>query len=77
MGLLPTPWVEEQYSQCKTQRAQGAPSTSGWRAISETELHSKVLSRSDRVSDRVSRLNYSTIDNCIDDDTDDRCSRSI
>src|SRR6202041_1230574 len=33
MGLLPTPWVEEQNRQRETQRAQGAPSASGWRAI--------------------------------------------
>src|ERR1700723_3811362 len=29
MGLFPTPWVEEQYSQRETRCAQGAPSTSG------------------------------------------------
>src|ERR1700720_1017888 len=35
-GLIPTPWVEKQYSQCETRRAQGAPSASGQRVISET-----------------------------------------
>src|SRR6202040_1248643 len=40
MGLLPTPWVEEQYSQHETRRAQGTPSASGWRVISKTDLRS-------------------------------------
>src|SRR6202040_2352341 len=47
MGLLPTPWMEEESSQRKTRHTQGAPSVSGWRAISETDLHSKALPRSD------------------------------
>src|ERR1700720_3470059 len=45
--LLSTPWVEEQYGQHETQHAQGVSSASGWRAISEMDLHSKALSRSD------------------------------
>src|SRR6202041_3086732 len=77
MGLHPTPWVEEQNSQCETRRAQRAPSASGRRAISETDLRSKVLPRSDRASDRASRSNYNTIDDHIEDDTDDRHSQSI
>src|SRR6202035_5786781 len=47
MGLLPTPWMEEQSSQRKRRRAQGTPSASGQRAISETDLHSKALPGSD------------------------------
>src|ERR1700723_2553124 len=77
MGLLPTPWVEEQHSQHEMQRAQGTPSASGHREISKTDLHSKALPRSDRASDWASRSNYNTINDCIDDDTDDRRSRSI
>src|SRR3984957_5169805 len=61
MGLLPTPWMEEESSQCETQRSQGAPSASGRREISETDLCSKALPRSDRASDRASRSNYNTI----------------
>src|ERR1700722_6527633 len=57
-GLLPTPWVEEQYGQHEMRRAQGAPSASGRRAISKTDLCSKALSRSDRASDKASRSNY-------------------
>ena len=76
-GLLPTPWVEEQNSLRERRRAQGAPSTSGWRVISETDLHSRVLPRSDRASDRASRSNYNTIKDRIEDDTDDCRSRSI
>src|ERR1700720_2646201 len=53
MGLLPTSCVEEQYSQCETRCTQGAPSASGRRAISETDLRSKALPRSDQVSDKV------------------------
>src|SRR6202040_2381088 len=66
-GLLPTPWVEEQYGQCETQRAQGAPSASGWRAISETDLRSKALSRSDRAPDRGTGSNYKTLENRVED----------
>src|ERR1700720_640860 len=47
MGLLPTPWMEDLSSQHETQQAQGTPSASGWRAISETDLHSKALLRLD------------------------------
>src|SRR6202040_3831741 len=47
MGLLPTPWMEEESSQCETRHTQGTPSVSGWGAISETDLHSKALPRSD------------------------------
>src|ERR1700720_829264 len=36
MGLLPTPWIEEESSQRETRCTQGAPSILGWRAISET-----------------------------------------
>src|ERR1700722_13810136 len=43
MGLLPTPWMEELNSQHKMQCSQGAPSVSGRRAISETDLRSKAL----------------------------------
>src|SRR3984957_14539030 len=46
MGLLPTPWVEEESSQHEMQ-AQGAPSVSGRRAISKTDLRSKAQPRSD------------------------------
>src|SRR6202040_1632271 len=41
MGLLPTPWMEEESSQHETRRAQGAPSVSGRRVISETDLDRK------------------------------------
>src|ERR1700723_3439989 len=61
MGLLPTPWMEDQSSQRETQRAQGAPSASKRRAISKTDLHSKALPRSDQASYRTSRSNYNTI----------------
>ena len=71
MGLLPTPWVEEQHSQRETRRAQGTPSVSGQRVISETDLRNRALPRSDRASGRASRSNYNTINNRIDDDTDD------
>ena len=77
MGLLPTPWMEEESSQCETRHAQGAPSVSGRREISETDLCSKALPRSDRASDRASRSNYNTIKDRIEDDTDDRHSQSI
>src|ERR1700722_14500033 len=74
MELLPTPWMEDQSSQREMRHAQGAPSASGWRAISETDLRSKALPRSDRVPDRASRSNYNTIEDCIEDNTDDRRS---
>src|ERR1700722_13112425 len=77
MGLLPTPWMEEESSQRETRHAQGAPSVSGWRAISKTDLRSKVLPRSDRASDRAYKSNYNTIKDCIEDNTDDRHFRSI
>src|ERR1700720_1559955 len=77
MGLPPTPWMEEQHSQRETRRAQGAPSVSGRRVISETDLHSRVLPRSDRASDRASRLNYNMIEDRVEDDTNDHYSRSI
>src|SRR6202040_1342105 len=41
MGLLPTPWIKEENSQRETRRAQGTPSISGRRVISETDLRSK------------------------------------
>src|ERR1700720_3244143 len=72
MGLLPTPWMEEESSQRETQRAQGALSVSGRRAISEIDLRSKALPRSDRASDGASRSSYNTIKDHIEDDTDDR-----
>src|ERR1700723_1922692 len=71
MGLPPTPWVEEQHSQHEAQRAQGAPSVSGRRDISETDPCSRVLPRSDRVSDRASRSNYNTIKDRVEDNTND------
>jgi len=77
MGLPPTPWVEEQHSQREVRRAQGAPSASGRRAISKTDLHSKALPRLDWASDRASRSNYNTIKDRVEDDTDDCRSRSI
>ena len=76
-GLHPTPWVEEHYGQREMQCAQGTASTSGWRAIAEIDLHSRALSRSDRASDRVSRLNHNTINNHINDNAEDHCSQSI
>ena len=47
MGSLPIPWVEEQYGQREMRRAQSAPSASGQRAISEADLRSRALPRSD------------------------------
>ena len=74
MGLLPTPWMEEANSQREARRAQGAPSVTGRRVISETDPHSRVLPRSDRASDRVSRSNYNTIKDRVEDNTNDRRS---
>src|ERR1700720_3565153 len=54
-----------------------AYSLSGWGVISKTDLRSRALPRSDQVSDRASRLNYNTIEDRVEDDTNDRCSRSI
>ena len=77
MGLPPTPWVQEQHSQHEVRRAQGAPSVSGQRVISETDLHSRALPRSDRASDRASRSNYNTIEDRVEDNRNDCCSQSI
>src|SRR3984957_18583214 len=77
MGLPSTPWVEEQHSQHETRRAQGTPSVSGRRVISKTDLRSRALPRSDRASDRASRSNYNMIEDHVEDDTNDRHSRSI
>jgi len=77
MGLPPTPWVEEQHSQRETRCAQGAPSISGRRVISETDLRSRALPRSDRASDRASRSNYNTITDRVEDDTNNCRSGSI
>ena len=77
MGVLPTPWVEEQHSQREARRAQGAPSVSGWRVISDTDPHIRALPRSDRASDRPSRSNYNMIKDRVEDDINDRRSRSI
>src|SRR6202040_3838051 len=77
MGLPPTPWVEEQHSQCEARHAQGAPSISGQRVISKTDLRSRAPPRSDRASDRASRSNYNTIEDRVEDDTNDCRSRSI
>src|ERR1700720_1112593 len=77
MGLPPPPWVEEQHSQHEARHAQGTPSVSGWRVISETVPHSRALPRSDQVSARASRSNYNTIKDCVEDDINDRCSQSI
>src|SRR6202040_420174 len=77
MGLPPKPWVEEQHSQREARRAQGAPSVSGQKVISETDPRSRALPRLDRASDRASRLNYNMIKDRVEDDINDRHSRSI
>src|ERR1700722_17454688 len=47
MGLPSTPWVEEQLSQRETRCAQGAPSVSGQRVISETDQIKHLTRRLD------------------------------
>src|ERR1700722_3930162 len=47
MRLPPTPWVEEQHSQCEARRAQGTPSVSGWRVISKTDQIKHLTRRLD------------------------------
>ena len=72
-GLHPIQWDDEHYSQCKMGHAHGTPSNSGRRAISEIDLHSRALSR----SDQASRSNHHMIDNHINDNMDDHCPQSI